>query len=157
MKKMKGITWAHSRGFTSIVAVSQRYSELHPEVEIVWEKRSLQKFADAPVEKLAEAYDLLIIDHPWAGFAAKHKILLPLQKYLSEDYLKDQEMNSVGASHISYNFDGYQSALAIDAATPIAVYRPDYLRIRKFRKHLKKFLNLQSRVLLHMRGFRLIF
>ena len=63
MKKMKGITWAHSRGFTSIVAVSQRYSELHPEVEIVWEKRSLQKFADAPVEKLAEAYDLLIIDH----------------------------------------------------------------------------------------------
>ena len=50
MKRMKGITWAHSRGFTSIVAVSQRYSELHPEVDIVWEKRSLQEFADAPVE-----------------------------------------------------------------------------------------------------------
>ena len=30
----------------------------------------MQEFADAPVEKLAEAYDLLIIDHPWAGFAA---------------------------------------------------------------------------------------
>lgn len=125
-KVLKGITWSHSRGFTSIVAVSQRYSELHPDVDIVWEKRSLQEFADAPVEKLAELYDLLIIDHPWAGFAAKHKILLPLQEYLSEEYLKDQSDNSVGASHISYNFDGYQSALAIDAATPIAVYRPDY-------------------------------
>mgnify|MGYP000006307341 FL=1 len=142
MKKMKGITWAHSRGFTSIVAVSQRYSELHPEVEIVWEKRSLQKFADAPVEKLAEAYDLLIIDHPWAGFAAKHKILLPLQKYLSEDYLKDQEMNSVGASHISYNFDGYQSALAIDAATPIAVYRPDYFKDKKVPETFEEVLEL---------------
>ena len=131
MKKLRGITWAHSRGFTSIVAVSQRYSELYPNVDIVWEKRSLQEFADAPVEKLAETYDLLIIDHPWAGFAAKHKILLPLQEHLSEEYLKDQADNSVGASHISYNFDGYQSALAIDAATPIAVYRPDYFKYKK--------------------------
>ena len=49
MKKLKGITWAHSRGFTSIVAVSQRYAELHPDIDITWEKRSLQEFADAPV------------------------------------------------------------------------------------------------------------
>lgn len=34
---LKGITWSHSRGFTSIVAVSQRFSELHPDVEITWE------------------------------------------------------------------------------------------------------------------------
>ena len=45
---LKGITWSHSRGFTSIVAVSQRFSELHPDVEITWEKRSLQEIADAP-------------------------------------------------------------------------------------------------------------
>ena len=124
---LKGITWSHSRGFTSIVAVSQRFSELHPDVEITWEKRSLQEFADAPLENLAKSYDLLIIDHPWAGFAAKHGILLPLNEYLPTDYLKDQEENSVGKSHISYNFEGFQSALAIDAATPIAVYRPDLL------------------------------
>lgn len=125
-KTLKGITWSHSRGFTSIVAVSQRFSELHPGVDIQWEKRSLQEFADAPIENLAKTYDLLIIDHPWAGFAADTGILLPLEKYLSKDFLKDQAENSVGASHISYNFQGFQSALAIDAATPIAVYRPDY-------------------------------
>ena len=51
---LKGITWSHSRGFTSIVAVSQRFSELHPDVEITWEKRSLQEFADAPLENLAK-------------------------------------------------------------------------------------------------------
>lgn len=157
MKKLKGITWAHSRGFTSIVAVSQRYAELHPDIDITWEKRSLQEFADAPVEKLAEAYDLLIIDHPWAGFAAKHKILLPLQEYLSEEYLNDQAENSVGASHNSYNFDGYQSALAIDAATPIAVYRPDYFTDKKIPETFEEVLVLPDRELSHMRGFQLIF
>ena len=48
----------------------------------------LQEFADAPLENLAKSYDLLIIDHPWAGFAAKHGILLPLNEYLPTDYLK---------------------------------------------------------------------
>lgn len=124
--QLKGITWSHSRGYTSIVAVSQRFCELHPEVSIQWEKRSLQEFADAPIENLAKSYDLLVIDHPWAGFAATTGILLPLEQHLSKEYLDDQKANSVGASHMSYNFNGFQSALAIDAATPVAVYRPDY-------------------------------
>ena len=124
--QLNGITWSHSRGYTSITAVSQRFCELNPGVSIEWEKRSLQEFADAPIENLAKAYDLLIIDHPWAGFAAATGILLPLNEYLPAAYLADQETNSVGKSHLSYNFNGFQSALAIDAATPVAVYRPDY-------------------------------
>lgn len=125
-KVLRGITWGHSRGFTSIMAVSQRFMELHENVEISWEKRSLQEFADAPIGQLAKKYDLLVIDHPWAGFAAKHGILLPLQEYLPEDYLEDQEDNSVGESYMSYMFGGVLSALPVDAAAPVAVYRPDY-------------------------------
>ena len=34
---------------------------------------------------------------------------------------------SVGVSHPSYAFDGRQWALAIDAATPVAAFRPDLL------------------------------
>ena len=64
---LRGITWNHSRGFVSVVATAQRYCELHPDVEITWEKRSLQEFADAPIQGLAEAYDLLVIDHPLGG------------------------------------------------------------------------------------------
>ena len=64
---LRGITWNHSRGFVSVVATAQRFSELRPEVDIRWEKRSLQEFADAPIQGLAEDYDLLVIDHPWAG------------------------------------------------------------------------------------------
>lgn len=33
----------------------------------------------------------------------------------------------MGGSHESYDFQGFQSALAIDAATLVAVYRPDHL------------------------------
>lgn len=125
MVRLRGITWNHSRGFTSVVATAQRYMELHPEVEITWEKRSLQAFADYPVQELAAKFDLLVIDHPWAGYAAGDNILVPLEKHLSKEYMDDQLANTVGASHLSYNFDGYQTALAIDAATPVASYRPD--------------------------------
>lgn len=124
---LKGITWNHSRGFTPMVATAQRFSELNPSVEIIWEKRSLQAFADFSIQELAERFDLLVIDHPWAGFAAKTGSILPLDKYFTKDYLKDQEDNTVGHSYESYSYDGHQWALPIDAATPVAACRPDLL------------------------------
>ncbi|QKJ87707.1 extracellular solute-binding protein [Paramixta manurensis] len=133
MVRLKGITWGHSRGFTSVVATAQRFVERHPEVDIQWEKRSLQTFADGDLATLAQRYDLLVIDHPWAGFAAEKAILLPLQQHLPPEFLADQAAHSVGGSHESYLFNGVQTALAIDAATPIAVYRPDHLAEERFR------------------------
>ncbi len=125
--RLRGMTWSHSRGYSSIAAVSQRYEELHPEVEIHWEKRSLAKFENEPVGSLARQYDLLIIDHPWSGFAAASNALVPLEDRLPAEFLADQRENSVGASYASYEVDGRLYALPIDAATPIAVYRPDLL------------------------------
>lgn len=125
--QLNGITWGHSRGITPLLAVSQRYTELHPEVEIRWTKRSLQEFADYPIEKLTEHYDLLIIDHPWVGCAAATNCVLPLDEYLPAGYLQDQAQYSVGLSHNSYNYNGKQWALAIDAATPAASFRKDLL------------------------------
>jgi multiple sugar transport system substrate-binding protein len=124
---LHGITWGHSRGITPLLAVSQRYSELHPHIEIRWNKRSLQEFADFPIEELTSYYDLLIIDHPWVGSAAASKCVLPLNKYLSQSYMDDQLKNSVGYSHLSYNYNNAQWALAIDAAVPAASYRKDLL------------------------------
>jgi multiple sugar transport system substrate-binding protein len=127
---LRGITWNHTRGFLPMVATAQRFSELNPHVQITWEKRSLQQFADFSIQELAEKFDLLVIDHPWAGFAAKTKSIIPLDLYLSEEYLKDQEVNSVGASYESYHYDGHQWALPIDAATPVAASRPDLLALK---------------------------
>src|SRR5688572_3028407 len=124
---LNGITWGHSRGITPLLAYAQRFNELNPEVEVIWKKRSLQEFADFPIEKLTAHYDLLIIDHPWVGCAAATDCVLPLEKYLPAEYMDDQLANSVGNSHLSYNYNNHQWALAIDAATPVASYRPDLI------------------------------
>jgi multiple sugar transport system substrate-binding protein len=125
--KLRGITWNHSRGFLPMVATAQRFSEVHPEVEIDWTKRSLQKFADYPVDKLAEEFDFLVIDHPFVGHAAAHGTLLPFDEYLPPSFLVDQAQHSVGKSHESYFCDDHQWALAIDAATPVSSWRQDLL------------------------------
>lgn len=122
---LNGITWGHSRGITPLLAVSQRYTELNPGVEIHWKKRTLQEFADFPIEKLTKEYDLLIIDHPWIGCSAATDCILALNEYLPKEYLDDQLENSVGYSHLSYNYNNSQWALAIDAATPVASFRKD--------------------------------
>ncbi len=125
--RLRGMTWGHTRGYLPVVATAQRFQELHPDIEIVWEKRSLKAFEEFPVEKLAADYDLIVIDHPFAGYAATHRPLLPLDKHLPADFLADQAANSVGASHASYTYGGHHWALAIDAATPVAFWRADLL------------------------------
>lgn len=123
---LRGMTWAHARGFDPMVASSEAYAKAHPGVRITWEQRSLQAFADRPISEMAETYDLMVIDHPHVGEVAKQGNLLAL------DGLRDAEMagiaaGTVGLSHVSYEFGGRQWALAIDAATPVACLRPDRL------------------------------
>jgi multiple sugar transport system substrate-binding protein len=115
-----------------MVATAQRYRELHPDVQIDWQIRSLQSFADESIATLSANYDLLVIDHPSMGEAASHEIFIPLDKFLSEDFLRDQANNSVGASHASYHIADHQWALAIDAAAPVAASRPDILEANGF-------------------------
>ena len=122
---LKGISWNHSRGITPLLAAAQRYNEQYPGITIEWQKRSLQEFADFSIEKLTTQFDLLIIDHPWVGCAAATNCVLPLNEYISGEYMNNQLMNSVGGSHESYNYNYKQWALAIDAATPAASYRKD--------------------------------
>jgi multiple sugar transport system substrate-binding protein len=130
---LRGITWNHSRGFTPLVATAQRFAELNPGVEIVWEKRSLQAFADQPVDALAASHDLLVLDHPWIGFAAQRRVVLALDELLPADFLEDQRANAVGASHASYGWQENQWALAIDAAAPVASFRPDLIEKHRLR------------------------
>jgi multiple sugar transport system substrate-binding protein len=127
MITLRGSSWAHTRGYLPMVATAQRYEETHPDVRIVWEKRSLLDFEKFPIKDLAARYDLMVIDHPFIGHAARDRIFLPLDDYLPPEFLVDQAAHSVGGSHSSYNYDGKQWALAIDAATPVAAWRSDLL------------------------------
>src|SRR5215208_2374182 len=125
--ELRGISWDHPRGHECMVATAKAYATLRPGVRIVWETRSLQDFADFPVQKLAESYDLLVIDHPFVGFAAADGCLLPLDEHIDPTVLADQDANSVGPSHRSYIYGGHQWALATDAAGHVSAYRPDLL------------------------------
>jgi len=109
------------------LATSAQFSKRHPNVEIIWEKRSLQAFADRPIGEMATKYDFMVIDHPHVGEVAGSGQLVAFDTLERPDELTKLAEQSVGASHRSYNFSGHQWGLAIDAATPVAAFRPDLL------------------------------
>lgn len=124
---LRGMTWDHTRGYVPLAATAQRFHDANPDVTIEWQTRSLKDFGDYPIEKLAERFDLLIIDHPFSGYAATHDVLIPLDEHIDEAFLADQAANSVGKSYESYVYGGHLWALAVDAATPVSGYRPDLM------------------------------
>ena len=72
------------------------YDHPDPGVTISWDIRSLKDFGDYPVTELAKKYDFIMMDHPHIGSVLEAGALVPLEMYLSEEFLKDQEENSVG-------------------------------------------------------------
>ncbi|MFB7251293.1 extracellular solute-binding protein [Microbacterium sp. NPDC056234] len=118
--RLRGITWDHERGRDSIVAASRAYADAGHDVDVEWEARSLQAFADQDLESLTRSYDLLVIDHPHIPQAAHAGLLAPLPDGEGPDAF-------VGRSDASYRWQGAQYALAIDAAAQVAAYRPDLL------------------------------
>ena len=128
MTTLKGMTWDHSRGYDPMIATSKNFAERYNnEVSIKWDKRSLQAFADRPIEQMVEEYDLMVIDYPHVGEVSAKGLLqnFDLEKYSNE--LELLQKQSVGLSHQSYNIDGHQWALALDAATQVSCYRNDLI------------------------------
>lgn len=121
---LRGITWDHPRGYQPLEASAAMYAE-QAGVHVTWDKRSLKDFGDAPIDALAEDYDLLVIDHPHVGMAADTGCLLPLDRCLDAQTLSTLASQSAGPSHASYTYAGQQWALALDAAMQTSVYRPD--------------------------------
>jgi multiple sugar transport system substrate-binding protein len=124
---LTGIAWNHSRAFPPLVATAQRYQEMHPEVRIRWEKRSLDEFGHTSIDQLASRFDLIIIDHPWAGFAFEKNLVRDLNLLLPEAVLRDFAQSSIGSTFESYSYGGRLLALPIDAATPAPSWRSDLL------------------------------
>ncbi len=87
MKILKGIAWDHPRGFDPMVATADLFHTRNPDIEIVWDKRPLQAFADRPIEEMAFDYDLMVIDHPHVGEASRKNLIYELnnnKKYEDE-------------------------------------------------------------------------
>lgn len=127
MIRLRGMTWKHTRGLAPMVATAVRFRESHPDVSIEWEARSLSDFGEAPVENLAAQYDLVVLDHPYMGALAQAQCFLPLDEHLPADPMRDFAADSTGPSYSTYNLEGHQWALAIDAAAQVAGWRADLL------------------------------
>ncbi|MDX8519934.1 extracellular solute-binding protein [Mesorhizobium dulcispinae] len=120
------MTWNHPRGYDPMIACSRLWQE-KTGVSIEWEKRSLQDFESFPVEELARAYDLIVIDHPHVGQITAEKCLAPLDVPGREAEREALARASVGRSYPSYNWQGRQWAFPIDAATQVEAWRPDLI------------------------------
>jgi multiple sugar transport system substrate-binding protein len=105
--------------------VSQRYEELHPGIRIHWDKRTLDEFGHKPINQLIHDYDLIVIDHPWAGFCFDHNLVWDQKILLSADQWNNLADNCIGPTFKSYIFDNMLLAIPIDAATPVPSWRPD--------------------------------
>lgn len=123
---LKGMTWSHPRGYDPVVACAELYRK-ETGVKVEWDKRSLQDFESFPVEELARAYDLIVIDHPHVGQITKEGCLAPLDVPGREAEREALAAGSVGKSYPSYTWQGHQWAFPIDAATPVLAYRPDLI------------------------------
>jgi len=111
-----------------LVNGASEYEKLNPGLKIRWDRRSLREFGEAPIEQYVDRYDLLIVDHPFVGYAAAHDALVNLDPFLTEAEKLLWAVDSVGPSWDSYWYQGCLWALPIDAATQVASYRPDLLQ-----------------------------
>jgi multiple sugar transport system substrate-binding protein len=125
---LTGLTWDHPRGYAPLIGGAPEYEKLNPGLKIRWDRRTLREFGEAPIEQYIDRYDLLIVDHPFVGYAAAHETLLNLAPFLSETEELLFAADSVGPSWESYWYSGGLWALPIDAATQVACYRPDALQ-----------------------------
>lgn len=134
-----------------MVACSRLWQE-KTGVAVTWEKRSLQDFETYPVEELAQAFDLIVIDHPHVGQITHEGCLQPLDVAGREAERTALLDGSVGASYPSYTWQGRQWAFPIDAATQVQAFRPDLLATAPSRWSEVLELAHQGRVLIPMRS-----
>jgi multiple sugar transport system substrate-binding protein len=143
--ELRGITWDHSRALPPLVATAQRFEELHPNIHVHWQKRSLHAFGHANVAELAEQFDIVVIDHPWAGYSVDRKVFLNLFDHFEQSFLQQLTTETVGKCAESYLFDGNWLAIPIDAASPAASYRPDLLRDSDVPRTWQQLIDIASR------------
>lgn len=119
----KGLTWDHPRGFDALDAAARLAGSKG--LSIHWDKQPLEGFESASISKLAQQYDLLVIDHPHLGDALAEECLQRMDSLFDPTQLAVWKAQSIGNSFASYHYGRVQWALPLDAATQVAAWRPE--------------------------------
>ena len=117
----RGLTWGHPRGYGALRAAAQ----LQPLID--WDVHSLEGFESAPIQDICARYDLVVLDHPHLGEAMAQSCLRPLDEIFDAKDLARIASASIGRTYDSYQMDGRQWALPLDAATQVMAMRADLL------------------------------
>jgi multiple sugar transport system substrate-binding protein len=124
---LTGLTWDHPRGYAPLFASVDEYQKNNPGAKIRWDRRSLRDFGEAPIETVLSRYDLIVVDHPFVGYAAANKALVEMSPFLTDAEKERFAADSVGRSWESYWYQDGLWALPIDSAAQVASYREDLL------------------------------
>jgi multiple sugar transport system substrate-binding protein len=117
---LRGLCWDHPRSYLPLEATSRI-------ADVAWERRSLDRFNDEPLENVLTRYDLVVIDHPFVGRAAENALLTPLGELVAPELLAAAGRDAVGHGHEAYRSGGALWALDIDSACQVAVRARDRL------------------------------
>jgi multiple sugar transport system substrate-binding protein len=123
--KLRGISWGHRRASGALDHLTAAFTAQYPDVDLVWEDRTLAGFEHHDLSDVADEYDLIIYDHPFSGDIAKKRIFLPLNDALG--YLAASR-RFVAHNLELYFYDGVQWGLPIDAASQHALVRHDLMQ-----------------------------
>jgi multiple sugar transport system substrate-binding protein len=113
--------WDHPRCSGPMTAAGRRWEQLTGQ-PIEWSFRPLTSFNDDPLDRLAERYDLLVVDHPLVVAHAAH--LAPLA--VGED-ARRRANRSIGRTGESYLWEGRLLATAVDVACQVSALNPEIL------------------------------
>jgi multiple sugar transport system substrate-binding protein len=122
--ELRGIGWDNPQTRDPLVAISAEWTKRHG-VAVTWDARRPKDVEEQPLEQLAAAYDLILIDPPCIVSAARSGLIAPVDEWVDAAYLRDQSLHSVGPSYASYSWAGKQWALAIDATCQVSAVRND--------------------------------
>ena len=111
-----------------MVKSAEAFTRMHPEIEILWDRRSLREFGEAPIDDLCDRYDFIVVDHPFVGRAHATGCLRDLCEIVP-DVVETVARDEVGPSARSYRLAGGMWGLPTDTAAQVAAYRPDLLEL----------------------------
>ncbi|MBS7700492.1 MULTISPECIES: extracellular solute-binding protein [unclassified Chelatococcus] len=127
MTHLRGLTWAHTRGFAPLAGLGRVWEDFHPDQQITWDARSLWSFGEEPLERYLDEYDFFVFDYPFAGEAIEKKWVLPLEAVLSPELIIERQVATVGPAFSSFQTPDGLAAIPLDVATHVSALRPDLL------------------------------
>lgn len=132
MFHLSGTTWAHTRAIAPLAAASQWFADAGGDLSVSWSTHSARQFGEGPIAALIDQFDLICFDHPHVGHVAKDGLFIPADEFLSRAELQDRRHASAGRSFESYQYEGKQWGIPVDAACTMSALSPskiDALRI----------------------------